>query len=36
MTDTAAKTTTWNIDAAHSVLEFSVKHMMFTTAKGRF
>ena len=36
MTDTATRTTTWNIDTAHSVLEFSVKHMMFTTAKGRF
>jgi polyisoprenoid-binding protein YceI len=36
MTDTATKTTTWNIDTAHSVLEFAVKHMMFTTAKGRF
>jgi polyisoprenoid-binding protein YceI len=36
MTDTATKTTTWNIDTSHSVLEFSVKHMMFTTAKGRF
>ncbi len=36
MTDTTTKTTTWNIDTAHSVLEFSVKHMMFTTAKGRF
>ena len=36
MTDTAIKTSTWNIDTAHSVLEFSVKHMMFTTAKGRF
>jgi polyisoprenoid-binding protein YceI len=38
MTDTAMKTTTttWTIDPAHSVLEFAVKHMMFTTAKGRF
>jgi polyisoprenoid-binding protein YceI len=36
MTDTAVKTTTWTIDTAHSVLEFAVKHMMFTTAKGRF
>ncbi len=36
MTDTATKTTTWTIDTAHSVLEFAVKHMMFTTAKGRF
>jgi polyisoprenoid-binding protein YceI len=36
MTDTATKTTAWTIDTAHSVLEFAVKHMMFTTAKGRF
>jgi polyisoprenoid-binding protein YceI len=36
MTETTTKTTTWNIDTAHSVLEFAVKHMMFTTAKGRF
>ena len=36
MTDTRTATTTWTIDPAHSVLEFAVKHMMFTTAKGRF
>jgi len=36
MTDTATTTTTWTIDSAHSVIEFAVKHMMFTTAKGRF
>ena len=36
MTDTTTKTTTWTIDPAHSVVEFAVKHMMFTTAKGRF
>jgi polyisoprenoid-binding protein YceI len=36
MTDTAAATTTWAIDPAHSAVEFAVKHMMFTTAKGRF
>lgn len=36
MTDTATATTTWTIDPAHSVVEFAVKHMMFTTAKGRF
>lgn len=28
--------TTWSIDAAHSLVEFSVRHMMFTTVKGRF
>src|SRR5688500_2648840 len=27
---------TWNIDAAHSVAEFSIKHMMVSTEKGRF
>ena len=28
--------TTWQIDAKHSLVEFAVKHMMFTTVKGRF
>jgi polyisoprenoid-binding protein YceI len=28
--------TTWQIDPAHSSVEFAVKHMMFTTVKGRF
>jgi len=28
--------TTWAIDPAHSSIEFAVKHMMFTTVKGRF
>ncbi|HEX4441549.1 MAG TPA: YceI family protein [Thermoanaerobaculia bacterium] len=32
MTDT----TTWQIDPAHSAVEFAVKHMMFTTVRGRF
>lgn len=36
MTDTATSTTTWTIDPSHSVVEFSVKHMMFATVKGRF
>lgn len=27
--------TVWDIDAAHSLIEFSTKHMMFTTVKGR-
>jgi polyisoprenoid-binding protein YceI len=36
MTDTLAKTTTWTIDTAHSSVEFSVKHLMFAKAKGRF
>jgi polyisoprenoid-binding protein YceI len=36
MTETATTTATWAIDPSHSVLEFAVKHMLFTTAKGRF
>ena len=28
--------TTWKIDPAHTAVEFSVKHMMFTTVRGRF
>jgi polyisoprenoid-binding protein YceI len=28
--------TTWNLDGAHTQVEFSVKHMMFTTVRGRF
>jgi polyisoprenoid-binding protein YceI len=36
-TSTATQTrTTWAIDAAHSTVEFAVKHMMFTTVKGAF
>jgi polyisoprenoid-binding protein YceI len=31
-----ASTTTWNIDPAHSVAEFKVKHMMISNVKGRF
>lgn len=27
---------TWEIDPAHSTIEFAVKHMMFTTVRGRF
>ena len=27
---------TWTLDPAHTVIEFSAKHMMFTTVKGRF
>jgi len=26
----------WEIDPAHSTVEFAVKHMMFTTVRGRF
>jgi polyisoprenoid-binding protein YceI len=28
--------TTWNIDPAHSDVQFSAKHMMMTTVRGRF
>jgi polyisoprenoid-binding protein YceI len=35
-TVTAATTTTWKIDPAHSSVEFSVRHLMITTVKGRF
>jgi polyisoprenoid-binding protein YceI len=28
--------TTWNIDPAHSVAEFRVKHMMIANVKGQF
>ena len=28
-------TSTWTIDASHSLVEFSAKHMMITTVKGR-
>ena len=27
---------TWTIDPSHSTIEFSTKHMMFTTVRGRF
>jgi polyisoprenoid-binding protein YceI len=32
----ATATTTWNIDPAHSVAEFKVKHMMISNVKGQF
>ena len=31
-----ATTTVWAIDPAHTLVEFSAKHMMITTVKGRF
>ena len=31
-----AVTTTWKIDPAHSHVEFSVKHLMIATVRGRF
>ncbi len=35
-TTVAPQVTTWNIDPAHSVAEFKVKHMMISNVKGRF
>jgi polyisoprenoid-binding protein YceI len=29
-------TTTWNVDAAHSMAEFKVRHMMIANVKGHF
>ena len=34
-TATTPTTATWNIDATHSLIEFSAKHLMITTVKGR-
>lgn len=31
-----ASTTTWNIDPAHTMAEFKVKHMMISSVKGHF
>ena len=31
-----AETSHWQLDPAHTSVEFSVKHMMMTTVKGRF
>ena len=33
---TQTDASTWLIDAAHTTVEFHVKHMMFSTVKGRF
>jgi|SRR5690348_3106468 polyisoprenoid-binding protein YceI len=35
-TTSTATITTWQLDATHSSVEFSVKHMMMTTVRGRF
>jgi polyisoprenoid-binding protein YceI len=35
-TATLEKTTTWTIDPTHTSVELAVKHMMFTTVRGRF
>lgn len=34
--DSKASTTTWNIDSAHTVAEFKVRHMMISHVKGQF
>lgn len=34
-TDTSSRTV-WQLDPAHSLVEFSSKHMMVSTVKGRF
>ena len=36
LTTPQVATTTWNIDPAHSVAEFKVKHMMISNVKGHF
>jgi polyisoprenoid-binding protein YceI len=36
LTATETKTTTWNIDRAHSSAQFKVKHMMISNVKGEF
>jgi polyisoprenoid-binding protein YceI len=33
---TAAATSTWSIDPAHTTVEFSVKHLMISTVRGHF
>ena len=35
-TATRAGTAVWQLDPTHSSIEFSVKHMMMTTVRGRF
>ena len=32
---TAVATNAWKLDASHTTVEFSARHMMFTTVKGR-
>jgi polyisoprenoid-binding protein YceI len=34
--ESSMATTVWNIDAAHTSVEFAVKHMMLTTVRGHF
>ena len=33
---TVASTAIWNLDPTHSAVEFSAKHLMITTVRGRF
>jgi polyisoprenoid-binding protein YceI len=35
-TATPGKTTTWQVDPAHTNIEFAVKHLMISTVRGRF
>jgi len=35
-TQTLVPTGTWNVDPAHTVVEFGIKHLMITTVKGNF
>ena len=35
-TQQATAITTWNLDPAHSVAEFKVKHMMISNVRGQF
>ncbi|MEO7039292.1 MAG: YceI family protein [Gemmatimonadaceae bacterium] len=35
-TQAPGATSSWNIDASHSHIEFAVKHLMISTVKGRF
>lgn len=35
-TDAKAQVTTWQLDPAHTRVEFAVKHMMFTSVRGHF
>jgi polyisoprenoid-binding protein YceI len=35
-TSTATTASTWKLDASHTTVEFTAKHMMITTVKGRF
>ena len=36
VTQTQTRTSTWTLDPTHSIAEFSVKHLVVTTVKGRF